>query len=50
MWGDTKPENVLIDINDSVWFIDFGGGYTPRQVEKDQQRTQGRDLAAIEKK
>jgi serine/threonine protein kinase len=28
IWGDTKPDNVLIDKNDDVWIIDFGGGYT----------------------
>ena len=49
IWGDAKPENLLVDINDNVWFIDFGGGYTPGWVEKDQQHTQGGDLAAMKK-
>lgn len=25
VWGDGKAENVLIDINDNAWIIDFGG-------------------------
>lgn len=25
VWGDTKAENVLIDSDNNVWIIDFGG-------------------------
>jgi hypothetical protein len=49
IWGDAKPENVLVDINDNVWIIDFGRGYTRGWVEKDLECTQGGDLAAMRK-
>ncbi|KAI0133248.1 hypothetical protein F4776DRAFT_125823 [Hypoxylon sp. NC0597] len=29
VWGDAKPDNVLIDSKtDDIYIIDFGGGYT----------------------
>lgn len=37
--GDAKAANVLIDINDDAWIIDFGGGYTRGWVEKDHMET-----------
>lgn len=49
IWGDAKPENVLADVDDNVWVIDFGGGHTPEWVEKDQQCSQAGDLAAMKK-
>jgi thiamine kinase-like enzyme len=27
VWVDAKPENILIDENDDLWFIDFGGSF-----------------------
>jgi len=27
IWGDASPRNVLIDIDDNAWLVDFGGGY-----------------------
>lgn len=35
VWGDAKPANVLIDMNDDAWIVDFGGGYTEGWVERD---------------
>jgi hypothetical protein len=35
VWGDAKPENILIDTKKDPWIIDFGGGYTQGWVEKD---------------
>lgn len=29
VWGDGKPDNVLIhEVTDDAWVIDFGGSYT----------------------
>ncbi|PYH67415.1 uncharacterized protein BO88DRAFT_427151 [Aspergillus vadensis CBS 113365] len=39
IWGDVKPNNVLIDRNEDAWVIDFGGGYTPGWVEKEHMET-----------
>ncbi|CAI6089117.1 unnamed protein product [Clonostachys chloroleuca] len=49
IWGDAKPENVLVDNEDNLWLIDFGGGYTPGWVGEEQQGTQRGDLEAMEK-
>ncbi|KAK8106635.1 hypothetical protein PG999_009994 [Apiospora kogelbergensis] len=49
VWGDAKPENVLIDNNDDVWLIDFGGGYTHGWVDEERQCTKEGDLGALEK-
>ncbi|KAI1839735.1 hypothetical protein JX266_014055 [Neoarthrinium moseri] len=47
IWGDAKPENVLIDNDDNVWLIDFGGGYTAGWVDKEQQCTEKGDMEAV---
>ena len=39
VWGDVKPENILIDENDDLWFIDFGGSFTPGWVDEDKAET-----------
>lgn len=49
VWGDVKPENVLIDEADNAWVIDVEGGYTPDWVDKDLQGTQEGDLRAVMK-
>ncbi|OJD10003.1 hypothetical protein AJ78_08809 [Emergomyces pasteurianus Ep9510] len=38
IWGDAKPANVLIDVNNDLWVIDFGGGYSQGRVEKEKAR------------
>lgn len=34
VWGDVKPENVLIDHDQNAWIIDFGGGFSPDFVDE----------------
>ena len=35
IWGDAKAANILIDVRNDPWSIDFGGSYTPGWVEND---------------
>jgi hypothetical protein len=28
VWGDAKADNFVVDANDNLWIIDFGGSYT----------------------
>ncbi|KAL2367996.1 hypothetical protein BDBG_08155 [Blastomyces gilchristii SLH14081] len=39
IWGDAKAANVLIDVNNDLWVIDFGGGYSQGWVEKEKAET-----------
>jgi hypothetical protein len=39
VWGDAKPENVLVDLENRLWLIDFDGSYTPGWVDKDKKET-----------
>jgi serine/threonine protein kinase len=36
VWGDAKPQNILIDTHDDAWLIDFGGSYAEGWVDKDK--------------
>ncbi|KAG5758150.1 hypothetical protein H9Q72_013709 [Fusarium xylarioides] len=49
VWGDAKPDNVLIDVNEDAWLIDFGGGYTEGWVPKTLAGTMEGDRVALEK-
>lgn len=49
IWGDAKPENVLVDRDDNVWVIDFGGGYTPGWIDKEHKETKAGDLQSLKK-
>jgi serine/threonine protein kinase len=33
IWGDAKPDNVLIDRDENAWLIDFGGGWSTGWVD-----------------
>jgi Ser/Thr protein kinase RdoA (MazF antagonist) len=49
VWGDAKPDNVLINKNADAWVIDFGGGYTEGWVPTELTGTVEGDLHALEK-
>jgi serine/threonine protein kinase len=49
VWGDAKPDNVLIDYNNDAWLIDFGGGYTNGWVAKELSGSVEGDLHALQK-
>lgn len=36
IWGDAKPENILIDKNNDLRIVDFEGGYTEGWVDQDK--------------
>lgn len=47
VWGDAKPDNILIDKNNDAWIIDFGGGYTRGFVEREKAGTIEGDLQGL---
>ncbi|UNI23929.1 hypothetical protein JDV02_009719 [Purpureocillium takamizusanense] len=49
VWGDVKPDNVLIDIHNNAIVIDLEGGTTRGWVERDVGDSIEGDLQGIEK-
>ncbi|KAK5257375.1 hypothetical protein LTR16_000856 [Cryomyces antarcticus] len=49
VWGDGKAENVLIDVYDDAWIIDFGGSWTDGWVDKELAGTIQGDKQALNK-
>ncbi|OJD19825.1 hypothetical protein AJ78_00184 [Emergomyces pasteurianus Ep9510] len=49
IWGDVKPGNVLIDMDNNLWIIDFGGSYTPGWVDEKLMETVEGDLQGLSK-
>jgi tRNA A-37 threonylcarbamoyl transferase component Bud32 len=49
VWGDAKPENILVDHHDDLWLIDFGGSFTPGWVDEDKAETVEGDCQALER-
>ncbi|OJJ66271.1 hypothetical protein ASPBRDRAFT_49161 [Aspergillus brasiliensis CBS 101740] len=49
VWGDAKPDNVLIDIQDDAYLIDFGGGYTRGWVDAELANTAEGDLQGLQR-
>lgn len=49
VWGDGKAENVLIDINDNAWIVDFGGSWTDGWIQKELAGTTQGDKQALKK-
>jgi len=49
VWGDAKPDNILVDYDDNVWITDFEGGYTHGWVEPDVAGTVEGDLQGLQR-
>jgi len=47
VWGDAKPDNVLIDKHSNAGIVDFEGGYTERWVDRDKAGTVEGDLQGL---
>ncbi|KIW58558.1 hypothetical protein PV05_03066 [Exophiala xenobiotica] len=49
IWGDVSPNNMMIDEDENVWIIDFGGGYTEGWVEQEDMETKKGDLEGLQR-
>lgn len=49
VWGDAKPENVLIDKQGDAWLIDFDGSYTRGWVDEMNRETAEGDLEGLQR-
>lgn len=47
IWGDAKPSNVVIDLNNDAWLIDFGGGWSEGWADENLQNTLEGDQQAV---
>ncbi|KAK3933881.1 hypothetical protein QBC46DRAFT_401047 [Diplogelasinospora grovesii] len=48
VWGDAKPDNIVINVHGDAWIIDFGGGHTRGWVDKAKYETIQGDLQGLE--
>ncbi len=49
VWGDAKADNFLVDEEDELWIIDFGGSYTEGWVDPELSETREGDEQGLEK-
>lgn len=50
VWGDGKPDNILINsVTDDAWLIDFGGSFTNGWVDVELKETLAGDEQALKK-
>ncbi|KAK3941352.1 hypothetical protein QBC46DRAFT_104501 [Diplogelasinospora grovesii] len=48
VWGDVKPDNIMINAEGEAVVIDFGGGYTPEYIKPELQQTLQGDLMGLD--
>jgi hypothetical protein len=39
IWGDAKADNFIVDAEDNLWIIDFGGSYTEGWIDPELSET-----------
>lgn len=49
IWGDAKADNFMVDAEDKLWIIDFGGSYTEGWVDPEIAETKNGDNMGVEK-
>jgi hypothetical protein len=49
VWGDVKPDNILVDNSNNLWLIDFGGSFTYGWVDVDKAETIEGDCQGMER-
>lgn len=49
IWGDAKADNFMVDEDDRLWIIDFGGSYTEGWVDPELSETVEGDDMGVEK-
>lgn len=49
IWGDAKADNFMVDKNDELWIVDFGGSYTEGWVDPELSDTLEGDEQGVQK-
>lgn len=49
VWGDAKADNFMVDEDDTLWIIDFGGSYTEGWVDPELSETKSGDQMGLDK-
>lgn len=49
VWGDAKADNFMVDKNDNLWIIDFGGSFTEGWVDPELMETVEGDNMGVDR-
>lgn len=49
VWGDAKGDNFMVDADDELWIIDFGGSYTEGWIDPELKETEEGDDMGVER-